>query len=96
MEGKRKGSNLIADTQEGFVYRIRRYCGGKRYYRCSSKSKCPGRLVGNESGFNIIREHDHPGDKHIVANYKLVAACRNRAVSEDTPVDQIIKEELAK
>jgi hypothetical protein len=48
IEGRRRGSNLIADIQEGYVYRIRRYFNGKQYYRCCYKEKCPGRLVCHE------------------------------------------------
>lgn len=96
IEGRRKNSNLIADTHEGYVYRIKRYLNGKQYYRCSHKVKCPGRLVCHEGRFHVLSQHDHNGDVHIVHNYKLMADCRSRAINEDTPVAEIIQEELEK
>lgn len=96
IEGRRRGSNLIADIQEGYVYRIRRYFNGKQYYRCCYKEKCPGRLVCDEGRFHALNQHDHDGDMHVVQNYKLVADCRSRAINETTPVSQIIQEEVDK
>lgn len=96
IEGRRRGSNLIADVQEGYVYRIRRYFNGKQYYRCCYKEKCPGRLVCHEGRFHTLNQHDHDGDMHVVQNYKLVADCRSRAINETTPVSQIIQEEIEK
>jgi len=87
---------LIADIHEGYVYRIRRYFNGKQYYRCCHKEKCPGRLVCHEGRFHALNQHDHDGDMHVVQNYKLVADCRSRAINEDTPVAQIIQEEVDK
>ena len=66
IEGRRRGSNLIADVQEGYVYRIRRYFNGKQYYRCCYKEKCPGRLVCHEGRFHTLNQHDHDGGKIIL------------------------------
>lgn len=69
IEGRRRGSNLIADVQEGYVYRIRRYFNGKQYYRCCYKEKCPGRLVCHEGRFHTLNQHDHDGGKAYIPSF---------------------------